>query len=444
MRKEYDVIIVGASVSGLCMANFLAKKGINILIIDLKKIKDIGNGIDDKIVTEESIDFLKNAFDIRIPAKFIENKVEKIHIGSINQSCVEVNTNYYIVNKKLFSAYLLGKIIELENVSVLEKHEIFDLLEEDKKIVGVKVKDISRGINLDFFGKIIVDASGSTAIIRRKIKPNRFFLNELDDFDTAVYYQESLKTNGTNIVPKLLFDPSSIKAGYVFITPKKDSLVLGIGINEKTKNIKKLFTDYKNELINPENETTLLESSKGIIPLRRPLDSFVYRNIMLLGDSACQVNPLVNNDISYGLKGSYFASKAILDALKNSIINTQSLWSYNTNFMRELGAKCAFLECIRDFFSSLSTEEFDFIFNENIIPSSLIENLDDKLNRRDVIFNNARLFLKPKLFHKFLKLSDYSKNMKFLYDNYPSYDDFAVWKQKLGENLENIRKSFLV
>ncbi|PIX42858.1 hypothetical protein COZ55_01705, partial [archaeon CG_4_8_14_3_um_filter_38_5] len=182
----------------------------------------------------------------------------------------------------------------------------------------------------------------------------------------------------------------------------------------------------------------------GIITLRRPLNSFVYKNVMLVGSSACQVNPIIVRDISFGIKGAYYASKAVLNALKSDEIKTSNLWDYNINFMRDVGARCALLEGVRDFFSSLSTETFDFIIMNEVITSGLIENIGTNLRRRDVLFNTAKLFLKPRLLHKIIKLSNYSKRMEEYYNNYPAYDDFNTWKIKLNNELKNIRESFFV
>ncbi|PIX44054.1 hypothetical protein COZ55_00680, partial [archaeon CG_4_8_14_3_um_filter_38_5] len=106
MADEFDVIIAGASISGLCMANYLANKGIKILIVDLNRIKSIGESVGGKILTEEAVTFLKNTFNIRIPAKFVEKKVDNTSIGLIKGSELLIGTDYYIINKKLLSSYL--------------------------------------------------------------------------------------------------------------------------------------------------------------------------------------------------------------------------------------------------------------------------------------------------------------------------------------------------
>lgn len=440
----YDVIIAGASIPGLCLVNYLAGKGLKILIVDLKSFKRIGEGSSSKIITDESVLFLKNSFNIRIPVRFIKRKVENTRIASVNGSSMNVSTKYYILDKKLFSAYLIGKIIDLDNVTLLERHVIQDFIEEDRVLKGINVQDVSRGVVKKLFGKILVDSSGSTAVLRRKINPNRFFINDLDDFDRSVVYEEVLETNAKVNQPVLFFDPSKLGAGYFWVIPEEgNNVCVGVGVSGKSTNIKPLFKEYKSKLLN-DADSKLVSSNTGLIPMRRPLNSFVYRNLLLVGSSACQVNPLIVRDISYSVKGAYYASKAILKALKLNSFNTKTLWDYNTNYMRDVGGRSALLEGVRDFFVSLSTPTFEFIIENNIITPTLVENINDRLRKRDVVFNTAKLFLKPRLLGKFVKLANFSANMKDYYSNYPFYDDFAVWKKKLSRELESIRNSFLV
>lgn len=444
MSEEYDVIMVGASLTGLCMTNYLANKGLRILLIDLKSIKRIGEGVSGKILSEEAVLFLKNAFNIRIPAKFINKEVNNTSIGSINNVKMEVSNHYYIIDKKLFSTYLLGKIIDYENVNVLERCMITEVIEEGRSFSGITIKNLARGTLSDFRGKIIVDASGSTAVLRRKIPHNRFFEKDLHDFDRAVIQEELLETSEKISNPKIIFDPSKINAGNIWVVSEGDNRIsISMEVPGKSEMSKKDFEDYKNLLIN-NKEAKLLSSRTGLISIRRPLNSFVFKNALLVGSSACQVNPLITRDISFGIRGAYYASKAILSAMKKEVISTETLWSYNISYMREYGWKNATLECVRDFFASLSTETLDFIIDNRIVPPNLLESLEGRLKKRELLFNNAKLFLKPRLLNKFVKLSDYSKHMKFLYDNYPDYDEFENWKKKLNNELRIIRESFLV
>jgi flavin-dependent dehydrogenase len=444
MNEAYDVIIAGASIPGLCLANYLARKGFKILIIDLKSIKRIGESVSGKIISDDTVLFLKNSFNIRIPVQFIEKKVQTTSITSINGVSMNINTPYYILDKKKFSAYLLGKIIDSDNVTIMDRHTVVNFIQEGRSYKGVNVQDMGRSVIRKVYARIIVDSTGPTSILRRKLPQNRFFNSEVEDFDRAVIYEEVLELDEKVKNPKIFFDPSKLGAGYVWVIPESDNKVcVGIGVAGKSTNIKKTYSDYKRKVLG-DKKTRLISSGTGLIPMRRPLNSFVYKNIVLIGSSACQVNPLVVRDISYGIRGAYSAGKAIKSALKKDIINTKALWDYNSNFMRSNGARCALLEGVRDFFVSLSTPTFEYIINNDIINPELVKTIGGRLRKRDLITHATKLLLKPRLLSKFIKLSNYSSNAKRFYDNYPVYEDFAAWKKNLNNELVEIRKSFLV
>lgn len=130
---NYEVVIVGASIPGLCVANFLIKKGIKTLLVDLKNTKRIGESVSGNIFTDNTVMFLKNAFGIRIPAKFIEKKISSVSISSIGKKSIEVDISAYIINKKQFSSYLLGKALTNKNFDFLERHHVTGIIEEEKQ-----------------------------------------------------------------------------------------------------------------------------------------------------------------------------------------------------------------------------------------------------------------------------------------------------------------------
>jgi flavin-dependent dehydrogenase len=392
----------------------------------------------------ESIFFSINLLGILILKAFFK----KLTVSSVSTLPLMLSPILLIlfksINKKLLSAYLIGKIISSDNFEFLDKHSIMGLIKQNRLYKGIRVRDVIRGVVKDLNSRIIVDASGSTAVIRRKLPENRFFTKEINSFDRAVVYEEIIEYDNKINNPKLLFDPSKLNAGYLWLYPDNlNNARIGLGVSGKSYDIKTLFQEYKNQLVNVKSN--VLKKETGMIVLRRSLNSFVFKNVLLVGSSACQVNPLITRDFSYNLKGAYYASKAIISSLKEKeYLNTKALWSYNINYMREVGGKTAILECIRDFFASLSTPTFNYIIENNIIPADLIENIEGRIKKRDFLFNIPKLLLKPRLLHKFLKLSDYSTKMESLYNNYPSYEGFAIWKKKLNNEIRNIRKSFLV
>jgi thioredoxin reductase len=72
MANIYDLIIIGASFEGLCLASYYALSGKKVAIIESAPIKKIGNEAKSMILWDKDINTLKDFFGVRIPSKFIE------------------------------------------------------------------------------------------------------------------------------------------------------------------------------------------------------------------------------------------------------------------------------------------------------------------------------------------------------------------------------------
>ncbi len=440
---EADVIIVGAGIPGLCLAYYLNQKKINTIIIDLKKKNNLGENLSGEVIDDETVKLLKEKFNIRIPKKLVNNKIDEFFISSINiENKENVNTKAYILDKKGLSNYLVNKL-DKKFVKFIDRTIMIDFIWNNNDIRGIVCKDMGTQKEMNVFGKIIVDATGSTAALRRKLPKNRFVIKELKEHDRAVAFKEELEVKEGFDKTILYFDPSKLGAGYFWIIPEKDSIITGIGIPGMPKYIKNIHNEYKKKLGIPL-EADSLNYTSGIMPLRRPVNSLVFKNIMFVGNSGCQVNPLMPEYIGFQIRGVLFAGETIRDKINHSHIDTKTLWEYNKKYMENVGGQGAVLEGIRDFLTSLTTEDFEFILKNNIVPSELLQKLGSGIRTRDIIFNSKNIILNPGLILKFFKLTNYTKRVKSLYDNYPEYDMFNSWSKKLEELIKNIKKSFLV
>ena len=80
METDYDALIVGASIEGLCVANYFALNGKKVAIVELMPIKKMGNEDKCALLSGKTIEILKEFYQIRIPSKFIENEFESFSI----------------------------------------------------------------------------------------------------------------------------------------------------------------------------------------------------------------------------------------------------------------------------------------------------------------------------------------------------------------------------
>lgn len=111
------------------------------------------------------------------------------------------------------------------------------------------------------------------------------------------------------------FDIDAIPYGYGWCFPKKNHLSIGVGVFSKTNkkiNLKEYYAKYLNTLGIKE---IIKESAHGfVIPISPRTDTFVQKNVFLIGDSAGFADPLVAEGISNAILSGILAAQSIVES----------------------------------------------------------------------------------------------------------------------------------
>jgi flavin-dependent dehydrogenase len=161
--------------------------------------------------------------------------------------------------------------------------------------------------------------------------------------------------------------------------------------------------------------------------------------IVVVGDSACQVNPIHGGGMGPSMMGGKFAGETIAEALEGDDLSREGLWQYNVKYMRVYGAKQAGLDIFRLFLlHSVTNEDINYglkyclITEEDVLKVSMGENL--RLNVTEKTMRALRGLGKLSLLRRLRDAADLLKKMKTLYLNYPaSPRDFEEWQKKTNE-----------
>jgi digeranylgeranylglycerophospholipid reductase len=95
--------------------------------------------------------------------------------------------------------------------------------------------------------------------------------------------------------------------------------------------------DLKIGPINKLGKITPIEFHYGLIPNDGLSRKTVYNNLILVGDSAGQANPLVLEGIRYAIKFGRVAGKIAANAIKLGKTDEISLYPYEENWKRDPG-----------------------------------------------------------------------------------------------------------
>ncbi|GAJ07774.1 unnamed protein product, partial [marine sediment metagenome] len=96
------------------------------------------------------------------------------------------------------------------------------------------------------------------------------------------------------------------------------------------------FMDYKGKVKNLYQQNVfkeyiktskyeIISSGGGVVPVRRPIWSCADDGIMLIGDAACQVNPLHGGGIDPSMRGGFFAANTALAAIEKEDYSINTL-----------------------------------------------------------------------------------------------------------------------
>lgn len=320
--KEFDVVIVGAGCAGLMSAQLLAERNLSVALIDGKK--DL---LDLSFLTLGSFMDIKK---YNLSEKVIASHINKGSFYSKRLSVSKLGRNVSIIDKMQLHRELLDKCIN-NGVTLFKGSRITDLVLKDPHTIDT----LEDKQGQKYKGKIYIDASGTTGILSKKLG-----LQEAS-FPLAVGLEYNASYSGDPHEVIFFLGPE-YAGGYGWIFPvNEQKAIVGFGtFNPKIRcNLKQglsaIIADRRvKHLIHIEDTTTY----GGNIPITDVNKTMQCGNLVCVGDSVSQVNPLVGEGYKFILDSSIMAVDAISDALiYNDLLrlkNYEKQWisTYHTHY----------------------------------------------------------------------------------------------------------------
>ena len=448
--NKFDVIVVGAGTGGSLAAKTLVKAGLKVCMIDRKPEKEIGDKVCGDAIGKHHFNNLGLAHPSR-PER--EQTVEGIKVYSPDME-TEVNVqgegvHGYLVNRLLFGQRLEKEAKEAGTI-LMDSTVVTEPLIKNGYVIGVQTKDPNTGKTSELTAKVVVDASGHSAVLRKKLPPEFGIENNVADEDVEVCYREIREIKEPIDEPefcKIYLDMERFPGGYCWIFPKSSTIVnvgLGVAMKKGFPNPKDLYNEYVLSLPLFKGSRALTGGG-GLVPTRRPISPMVGNGIIIIGDAACQVNPIHGGGIGSSMMGGIKAAEVIIEALKKGEVSREALWPYTGIFMVEYGAKQAGLDIFRILLQKLSNEEMNYgmshhlITDDDLLKASMGEDL-----RLNITEKTSRLFKGLGCLSLLKKLNTTAKLMKEvkeLHRNYPSSPEgLAEWETKVDQIVEKAKK----
>jgi len=332
---KYDVVIVGSGPAGTVTGRFAAESGAKVLIVERRTEIGVpvlcGEGISRKI----------DEWDMLDGDRWIAGRMDGARIFSPNGTMVVLsaemagNETGYVVYRDIFDQELAKRAAQA-GVKIMMNTQALGLIKEDGKIKGIKVKHFEEEMDIEC--DIVVGADGveskvgKWAGIDTTLKPN--------DLETCCQYTLT-NCDVKDAYCDFYLGSEKAPGGYVWVFPKgKNVANVGIGILaslSESAMAKKLLDDFIKKDKRFENAEPI-RFLAGAVPVARPIES-VRDNLILVGDSARQVDPITGGGLTHCLEVGKIAGEVIGKAVKEKDFSEEFLSEYETLWKEAISRK---------------------------------------------------------------------------------------------------------
>ena len=349
---DFDIVIVGAGPAGSSAAHEAARNGSSVALLEKESVVA-------ETVRTSGVTWVKDAQSFGIP--------EDCYNPIKNYSFCSPSNTVTISDDVAKAAVLdvrktyrhLAKQAQESGAKLFVDTNVTDVItDEQKKPIGVIAKSADKEIK--FNAKVVIDCSGFQSVVGKMLG----LITQWERFGAGAEYE----VRAENVDDKtwwLMVGQKYSPAGYAWIFPVGGDIVrIGVGIGKPESNVDP--TERLNELMeNKEGpikdlgEITKIEFHYGLIPNDGLSRKTVYDNLILVGDSAGQANPLVLEGIRYAIRFGRVAGKVASDAIKNDDTSENALKPYETDWKKAIESKINSASKVQNRWIGLSDEQWD-------------------------------------------------------------------------------------
>ena len=349
---DFDIVIVGAGPAGSSAAHEAARNGSSVALLEKESVVA-------ETVRTSGVTWIKDAQSFGIP--------EDCYNPIKNYSFCSPSNTVTISDDVAKAAVLdvrktyrhLAKQAQESGAKLFVDTNVTDVItDEQKKPIGVIAKSADKEIK--FNAKVVIDCSGFQSVVGKMLG----LVTQWERFGAGAEYE----VRAENVDDKtwwLMVGQKYSPAGYAWIFPVGGDIVrIGVGIGKPESNVDP--TERLNELMeNKEGpikdlgEITKIEFHYGLIPNDGLSRKTVYDNLILVGDSAGQANPLVLEGIRYAIRFGRVAGKVASDSIKNDDTSENALRPYETDWKKAIESKINSASKVQNRWIGLSDEQWE-------------------------------------------------------------------------------------
>jgi len=349
---HYDLVIVGGGPAGSSAAYAAAKNGIKVALLEKE------NTIAETVRTS-GVTWIQNIKEFGIPDDCF-NPIKNFSFCSPNNEVTISDTIPRAAVLDVRKTYRwLASEAKNAGADIFVKMNIKSVIKNKKgDIVGVS--GVGPKGETTFHSKVVIDASGFPSTVCKAMG----FAPQWERFGAGAEYEMKAE-NVDSETWWLMVGQEYSPAGYAWIFPLGNDIVrIGVGVGKPESNVDptqrlKEIIEKKLGPIKKLGNLTEVEFHYGLIPNDGLSRKTVFNNLILVGDSAGQANPLVLEGIRYAIKFGRVAGKVASDAIISGNTDKESLYPYEENWRKAIESKINSAGKVQDRWIGLTDEEWD-------------------------------------------------------------------------------------
>lgn len=327
-NHHYDIIIIGSGPAGSICAEVCAKAGLKTALIERKEFPSM------PVRCGEGVGFKGMNASIGIKPEWVLAKVNKVKFISPDNTSVEVENigeSFCIdrtkTDKELAINAQKAGAIYINNTYIRD----VEITENNKQFT---YKCITQNGDV-FLSPVLVAADGIESLIRRKTWWKEPFAPE--DIETCAFAKVKHESISGDTI-EFYTGEKIAKGGYLWVFPRGNGIAnVGLGVLGKYSKpgfAKELFYKFVNDKF-PDAQIT--DFHCGGVPVGKYLSPLAKNGVVLVGDTAGQVNALNGGGIAYALFAGKIAGDAIVNSFKNGIVDYKKMNKYEKNWQKYCG-----------------------------------------------------------------------------------------------------------
>ena len=330
-RIERDVVIVGAGPAGTICASYLAKAGVDVLLLERDSFpRERARG---SMVSEK---FVRHLTQLEAADKLdrISVFMNKLLVVSDGGREALVDFEAYGTNRRDLEQLLADTAVSW-GAELWQGCRVLDLVRELGKVCGVRV--YSGGVESEIRSRIVIGADGAMSLTAKltglmREDPRAMSIG-MSAFFEGVRLDRNIAIGQYSTYGAVFFD-RAIAPGYLWIMPSGDGGVLrghcnvGMtidytdGSRRDAMDMEERFEDW---LKRSTRGSSMLSGSKRISPWSKGKQTFITQNmkttangLMLIGDAASSMTPLWSDGLAAAADSARAAADAAWEAIKDN------------------------------------------------------------------------------------------------------------------------------